>query len=452
MTTHHVIQHLFSTLEVIMSMRIGLLLIAPIIALQVSFAHATDVPPEHLANLVASALANNPELKSSQSRWQMFANKAKQASALEDPMFMFKLQNMLAREPFVFNKDPQSAKVIGISQQVPFWGKRALREEVARYEGESYKWAVEERKLELTRMVKETYYQLYAVDKSLEIVGKNLKVIDDFVTIAETKYSVGQGVQQDIYKAGLEKSKMLDMQITLRQQRKSLEANLNYLLYRPGNTPVGTIAEFTLPQLTLSAEQLNETAFEKRPQVKSLTMLAEKGKASHRLAEKEFYPDFNLSFEYMFKERVATDMVNDPGYNMFSVGLTFNLPLQQERRRAMLAESTSETNMATEELNVLKNSIRYSINDILAQMERRQKLVELYTSGIIPQATQSLESAVIGYRVNRVDFLTLLDGQVNLFNYERELYESRAEYMMKLAQLEAAVGMELTAAPSQEAK
>lgn len=435
-----------------MNMRIGLLLIAPIIALQVSFAHATDVPPEHLANLVASALANNPELKSSQSRWQMFANKAKQASALEDPMFMFKLQNMLAREPFVFNKDPQSAKVIGISQQVPFWGKRALREEVARYEGESYKWAVEERKLELTRMVKETYYQLYAVDKSLEIVGKNLKVIDDFVTIAETKYSVGQGVQQDIYKAGLEKSKMLDMQITLRQQRKSLEANLNYLLYRSGNTPVGTIADFTLPQLTLSAEQLNDTAFEKRPQVKSLIMLTEKGKASHRLAEKEFYPDFNLSFEYMFKERVATDMVNDPGYNMFSVGLTFNLPLQQERRRAMLAESTSETNMATEELNVLKNSIRYSINDILAQMERRQKLVELYTSGIIPQATQSLESAVIGYRVNRVDFLTLLDGQVNLFNYERELYESRAEYMMKLAQLEAAVGMELTAAPSQEAK
>ena len=167
----------------------------------------------------------------------MFASKAKQASALEDPMFMFKLQNMLGREPFVFNKDPQSAKAIGISQQLPFWGKRALKQEVAQYEAESYKWAIEERKLELTRMVKETYYQIWAVDKGLEIVDKNLRILADFVTIAESKYSVGQGVQQDIYKAGLEKSKMLDMQITLRQQRKSLEANLNYLLYRPGNTP-----------------------------------------------------------------------------------------------------------------------------------------------------------------------------------------------------------------------
>jgi len=405
-------------------------------------------PAEDLPALINAALTNNPELKSSQARWRMFANKARQASALEDPMFMFKLQNMLAREPFVFNKDPQSAKVIGISQQLPFWGKRALRQEIAQYEGESYRWANEERKLELARMVKETYYQLWSVDKGLEIVDKNLKILADFVTIAESKYSVGQGVQQDIYKAGLEKSKMLDMQITLRQQRKSLEANLNYLLYRPGNTPVGTIADFSLPQLPLSAEQLNETAYDKRPQVRGLISLANKGQASHRLARKEFYPDFNLSFEYMFKEAVATEMVSDPGYNMFTVGVTFNLPFQQERRRAMLAESSSETNMALEELNGLKNSISYTINDTLAQLDRRRKLVELYKGGIIPQAEQSLESAVISYRVNKVDFLTLLDGRMTLFNYERELYESQAEYMMKLAQLEAAVGTELVSAPA----
>jgi len=402
------------------------------------------LPAEDLATLVAAAVANNPEFKSSQARWQMFANKAKQAAALEDPMFMFKLQNMLVREPLVFNKDPQSARVVGISQQLPFWGKRALKQEVAQYEGESYRWANEERKLELTRMVKETYYQLWAVDKSLEIVAKNLKILADFVTIAESKYSVGQGVQQDIYKAGLEKSKMLDMQITLRQQRKSLEANLNYLLYRPGTTPVGIIADFTLPQLPFTAEQLNQAAADKRPQIKSLTSLANKGQASHRLAQKEFYPDFNLSLEYMFRDAVSTEMVSDPGYNMFTVGVTFNLPLQQERRQAMLAESASETNMATEELNGLKNTISFTINDTLAQLERRRQLVELYQGGIIPQAEQSLESAVISYRVNKVDFLTLLDGRMNLFNYERELYESQAEYMMLLARLEGVVGMEVS--------
>jgi outer membrane protein TolC len=115
----------------------------------------------------------------------------------------------------------------------------------------------------------------------------------------------------------------------------------------------------------------------------------------------------------------------------------------------MLAESSSETDMAMEELNGLKNSIDYAINDSLAQMERRRRLVELYSGGIIPQAEQSLESALIGYRVGKVDFLTLLDGRVTLFNYEKELYESKAEYMMALARLEAAVGSSIARTETQ---
>jgi len=419
------------------------LLITAWLILAAGVAAGQEPKAESIPSLIQTALASNPELKSSQARWQMFANKARQASALEDPMLMFKLQNLMVREPTSFNKDPQTAKVIGISQQLPFWGKRAIKEEIATYEAESYRWTIEERKLELARMVKETCYQLYAVDKLLEIVEKNLIILSDFVTIAESKYSVGQGVQQDIYKAGLEKSKMLDMQITLRQKRKSLEANLNYLLYRPGGTPVGTIADFSLPKLSLTAEQLKERAAENRPQLKSISELVKKGEASHRLAQKELYPDFNLSFEYMFREKIDTEMASDPGYDMFTVGVTFNLPFQQERRRAMLAESASETSMAVEELNGLKNSISYTINDTLAQLERRWNLVELYKGGIIPQAEQSLESATIGYQVNKVDFLALLDSRMTLFNYERELYESQAEYMMKLAQLEATVGTEL---------
>jgi len=400
----------------------------------------SKLPAGELANLVNTAVANNPELKSSQARWQMFASKAKQASALEDPMFMFKLQNLLVREPLSLGgKDPQTAKVVGISQQLPFWGKRGIRQEIANLDAESYRWQIEERKLELTRMVKETYYQIWNVDKSLQVIDKNLQIISDFISIASSKYSVGQGVQQDIYKAGLEKSKMLDMQITLRQQRKSLEANINYLLYRPGSTAVGAVADFTLPQPSLAADDLNKIALEKRPQIKSLATLTHKGEASHRLAQKEFYPDFNLSFEYMFRQAA----MGDPGYDMFTLGVTFNLPFQQGRRHAMVAESTSETSMATEELNGLKNTISYTINDTLAQLERRRNLIELYKGGIIPQAEQSLESAVISYRVNKVDFLTLLDGQITLFNYERELYMSQAEYMMGLAKLEAAVGMEL---------
>ncbi|MDU0461044.1 MAG: TolC family protein, partial [Geobacteraceae bacterium] len=121
----------------------------------------------------------------------------------------------------------------------------------------------------------------------------------------------------------------------------------------------------------------------------------------------------------------------------------------RERRHAMVAESDSEIRMAADELNSLRNGIASSVADLLATLERREKLVSLYKTGIIPQAEQSLESAVIGYRVNKVDFLTLLDSRIALFNYERELYESQAEYMMGLARLEATVGTDVSAAAEQ---
>jgi len=396
-------------------------------------------PAESLAKLTDTAIAANPELKSSDARWQMFRSRIAQARTFDDPMLMLKIQNGIFTDPFNFHKDPMTQKVIGISQQLPFWGKRDLKGEVAAQEAESYRWQAEERKLEIRRMVAETYYQLYFTDKSQEIVDKNIRILDDFITLAETKYSVGQGTQQDVFKAQVERSKMLDMRITLESQRKSLQAGMNALLYRPADTPVGKIPDFDLKPLALSPTELRTLASDNRPMLKSLNAQIEKGKAMHKLAEKESYPDFNVSFEYMQRERFE----GSNGDDMYSLGVTFNLPVQRERRHAMVAESSTGTTMATEELNSAKNGIDSGIADLLAQMERRRKLVDLYRTGIIPQAEQSLESATIGYRVNKVDFLTLQDNRVTLFNYEREVYESLADYAMKRAQLEALVGKQL---------
>ena len=409
----------------------------------VAWSEEVKVPAEDLPSLVATSVANNPELKSSQARWQMFRNRIVQAGSLDDPMLMLKIQNGIVTDPFNFHKDPMTQKVIGISQQLPFWGKRGLKAEMAAQEAESYRWQVEERKLELVRMVKETYYKIYFTDKYLAIVDKNLKILDDFTSLAEIKYSVGQGAQQDVFKSQVERSKMLDLKISLDQERKSLESALNSLLFRAPDAPVGRIPDFEITPLQLSAGDLRNEAWGKRPIVKSLQALIEKGEVGHKLARKEFYPDFNISFEYMQRDRTA----GDEGLDMYSLGVTFNLPLQQ-RRHAMVAESDSEVRMASVEIDGLWSTIDAGISDLLAKLEKREKLVTLYKTGIIPQAEQSLESATIGYRVNKVDFLNLLDSRMTLFNYDRQLYESQAEYMMTLAQLEAVVGTELAPAPS----
>lgn len=236
---------------------------------------------------------------------------------------------------------------------------------------------------------------------------------------------------------------MLEMQITLKQQRKSQMATLNGLLNRSAATPVGVIPDFTLQPLLITPEQLTVVAFENRPQLQAQRSLAQKGWVNRQLADKENYPDFTVAFEYMQRNSIDTEMVKDPGYNMYSLGVTFNLPLQQERRAAMRAEASAETAMAAAEIDALTASIDAATAALVAQMDRLRQLVDLYRTGIIPQAEQALEAATISYRVGKTDFLNVLESRNSLFAFERQLFEMKADHQMKLAQLEALVGTEL---------
>ena len=396
-------------------------------------------PPAELTALVEEGLTHNPELHAGQARWDMLREKAAQTGSLDDPMLMLKIQNGLIKDPLAFDQDTTTAKVIGISQQFPFAGKRALARKAADQEAEAGRWQYEERRIELTQMIKENYYRIFYVDQSLPIVARNIQVLDDLTRFTETMYGVGKALQQDVLKAQVERSKMEDMQIALQQQRRSLGAALNGLLYRPAETALPAVQDVSIVPLTASSERLAALAEERRPLLKSLAAQVEKGKSGQALAQKEFYPDVNMAFEYMQREPA----MGEPGDDMYSLGVTFNLPINRQRRHAMVAEAMAATNMATQELNMLRNTIRQGIADGLARLERNRRMAELYRSAIIPQATGALDAAMAAYRVGKADFMNVLDSQMALFNYERQYYEAVAEYQMQLARLEGVVGTTL---------
>ena len=287
-----------------MKTRIILLALLVTGILPAGFSRAVETKPaENLPELVNTALANNPEVAASEAHLRMLEYKAQQAGSLEDPMLTLKIQNGIISDPLNFRRDPMTQKVVGISQQLPWFGKRDLRGDVARRDAEASHWSREERILDIIRGVKETYYQIYFTDKSLEILAKNMRILDDFITIAENRYAVGQGVQQDIFKAQLEKSKLLDMRITLEQQRRSLEIRMNSLLYRPADTPIGAIPDPRINPLTRGDAELLQQAEQNRPLLKGMQARIGKSQAAQALARKEFFPDFTVSFEYMQRER-----------------------------------------------------------------------------------------------------------------------------------------------------
>jgi cobalt-zinc-cadmium efflux system outer membrane protein len=113
--------------------------------------------------------------------------------------------------------------------------------------------------------VKTTYYELSHVYRTIEVTQRNKKILEDFAKIAETRYAVGEGIQQDVLKAYVEVSKMVDELIMLEQKKKALEAKLNALLNRPPESPLGKPEEVLFRRLPLAIEELEKMALEMNP-------------------------------------------------------------------------------------------------------------------------------------------------------------------------------------------
>ena len=389
-----------------------------------------------LEPLIHEALAVNPEIKADGKRWDAAKERPPQEGSLDDPMLSFEIVN-LPTNSFSFSQDDMTMKQFSLSQTFPFFGKRGLRSEVAQREANAIGQGFRDKQNEIVRRVKETFYELYISDRSLEVVEKNREVLKEFVKIAETKYSVGKGIQQDVLKAQVELSKLLDEQIRLEQTRQAAAAKLNAILNRAPQTPLGRTEEVLKEEMTRDLKTLQDRALENRPLLKALQEEVERNKAAHALARRRYFPDLTMSAGYGFREDSGTAKRSD----MLSAGFSINIPLYfRTKQDRQVAETSALINSAREQYQAARNEVLSLVKQLVSDIEKGSKLIDLLQTGLIPQAQLSLDSAVAGYQVNKVDFLTLLDNRLTLFNFEKEYYRALGEYRASLARLEWVIG------------
>ena len=414
-----------------------------VFSLTISLAQEIEPAPLKLSELVDEALKNNPEIKALKNRFEALSQRPSQEGTLDDPKLMLGITN-LPTDKFNFNSEPMTQKEIGISQMFPFPGKLKLKSEIAQKEADAAEKEYHHKVNETSEKVKQAYYELFYTHKSIGITEKNKNLLKEFIKIAETKYSVGQGIQQDILKAQVELSKIINEEIKLEQEKETTEAMLNSLLSRNPQSPVGKPDEFEKTELKFSIEELIKMAESNMPLLLGTKDSVDKYEKSYSLAKKDYYPDFEVNLGYGQRDRLRTGGTSEDLPDMISATVTINLPIwRNSKLDKKVEESLANKRMAEEQYNSMKNEINFNLKDIIAEVKKGEKLLELYKTGIIPQATQSLESAIAGYQVSKIDFLTLIDNQITLFNYEMEYYRVLSDYEKKLAKLETMVGTKL---------
>ena len=387
-----------------------------------------------LSSLISEAMENNPRIKQFQSSWQAAQAAVPQAGAWMDPRVNLSLMN-LPVQSIDLGLEPMTGKQFQVMQQIPFPGITGLKEDISEQSAFQAEYYFEDVRNNILYSLKTAYYSLFYIDKAIEITEKNKTLIEDFIRIAESKYATGLGLQQDVLKSQVELSKLIERLIILRRMRSTTQARINTLLNRDTQIPIRRLAEVTEKPFEYSVEELQQMALNRRPMIQALDAGVKKAQLSHKLAKKDYWPSFNLGLGYSQRED-RSDFIS----GMFSI----SLPIFAGRKQSKKVEQTRlEINAATEQYNTLKNDIYFEVSDLYTQIEQNSELLPLFAEGIIPQASQSLQSAISGYQVNKVDFLTLLDNQLTLFNYEMDYYRVLSEYRQQISRLEWVVGRRL---------
>ncbi len=405
-------------------------------------AHAVELPPSPLPLHWALHRAQeaNPEIAVDTARRDAARERIRPAGSLEDPRISYEASNMpIGRS--AFDSTPLSGHQLGLRQRVPFPGLLGERKKAARAGSRAAEFALANRRLEVEGAVEGAWAELGFAQRALGITRRNIELLRQLAAIAEAKYRVGDGLQQDVLRAQVELTRLLEEELRREAAVRVAAARLGALLDLPPALELPQTAPLEdpapLPQLAGLLEQLESRS----PDLAGLRAQVEEAERRVRVARLEGFPDFDLGFGY----RVRKDVVGDPvkGDDFLSAGLTVRLPVDRGRWRARLAEAQAEQRRAEASYRSAFASLRARVQSAYAELLRADSEHRLVRSGLLPQAEQSLESSRSGYKVGRIDFLSLLDSQVSLLRAElrgvRALADRRAAY----AALEVAAGEKL---------
>jgi len=400
-----------------------------------------------LAALIEEALRNNPELRGAVRQTEAANARVRPAGALDDPMVEAGLLNVPI-QPWRLNREDMTMKMLGVSQKLPYPGKRALREALASKDAESVRYGLRETGNRVVRDIKLAYFELALNGETIRRLQDNRLILERFLRIAEGRYAVGQATQAEVLKAQTQLSRMTEELLRTQREQPVLEAELVRLLGRRGHPAPIDAALPGIGEVSLDLQALQQTALRERPQLLGLQSAIERSAKALELARKEAQPDFDLRFSYGQREK---NTLGVPREDVVSFTVAMNLPVwRRDKTEPRIAEAQAMREQTLELQRAQQNEVLAKLRQQTAIAGQSRESVRLYDSRILPQARLAVEATLSAYNVSRAELLMLLDSQMTLFGYQISRARELVNFNKALAEIELLTGKQMFQASKKE--
>jgi len=320
-----------------------------------------------------------------------------------DPMLMVGVANLPTS--FDFKEDPMTMTMVGLRQSIPYAGQKGLSADAARAEAEVATLDRRATEVDLARMARYAFSELYYRNRMLDLLKHQLELVHTVAVAAESRLATGQADQHEALSAQAEawrlEARVLDAIHMLDEARYELNTlrGLAAITAVPALAAPPTAVLPDSPRVWLEAAQRNYPPLARVR--RQSAAYGYSGEAAGRMS----WPMLELSASYAFRFDNGMEMRDD----MVNFEAAFSLPFfeggsQKDMARSMEAmrqSADAEALQMTREIEAKLLVLHTTASHLVSQDT-------LYRIRIVPTSEDAFRSALAGYTANRVPYATLL--------------------------------------------
>ncbi len=403
-------------------------------------AFASTVPDtQNLRSLVDYALANNPEVNVARERHIGALARVPQAMALPEPKLTYRY---FVNE--VETRVGPQEHGIGLSQTLPWFGKRGLQGDAATETARAAQEGIASIQNTVIAEVAAAYYELFYLGQSIEIIRGNRDLVLHLERVARARYGAGAATHADVIRAQVELGIIENRLGSLKDRRAPLFARLNALLNRP------TTEIFDLPSILIfepvlyTDDELLAKVSLHNPDLRATSFEIEAAHRQRERANKNYLPDITLGLDYIATGDARMPGVQDSGDDALSATIGFTLPIWRSKYDAGVKEADAILRQQQFKRDQQLNTFHAETVTALFKLRDAQRQIDLYEKTLLPKANESLVATQRAYSTGAAPFADTIDAQRMLLNFELSFARAITDHHQARIVLEKLTGQSLT--------
>lgn len=366
---------------------------------------------------------NNPGLKASFSEYNAALEKIPQVGTLPDPTISFGY----FISPIETRVGPQRAK-LGINQMFPWFGTLGAKEDVAIQMAKAKYEAFEEAKSNLFFDIKSAYFNVYFIQKGINITKENIRILNTFQQLAVIKIETGKASVVDELRVEMEINELENQLSYLTDSKYALEVKFNKLLNRSDTEQVNIPDILWNDSLMVSKNELLDSISAGNHLIKQLEHKILSWENQEILAKKMGMPQFSIGVDYAFIGKSSNpNLGSENGQDALmlpKVGIS--IPIYRKKYTAMVKEASLNMEAAQFKKEDKQNQLTSLFEQGYKDYKDAERRIDLYNKQL-KLAEKSLNILLTSYSTDGKNFEEVLRMERKVLKYALEVDKARAD-------------------------